>query len=369
MIRTVTIARHLPDGTIATGDDQLVLTLANPEISQGFAIVSMSGLGPEKATLNSTEWATIDGGTVNSTHIPMRQILMELKFVPTAYDETVADIRRKSYLYFPLKKKVRVTFDMYDLRHGHRRYWIDGYVEENTPSIWSDQEGCNIALKCEDPAFKNVEETYVSFSQIRGVFHMAVDEHDKPIAFPDDDMASYPTKEIVQLLPSEGEANTLYLIYDSNAKRYSGYSWCEGTWVLSAKPLGSGESFWPIAEILNYEELDVENLSTLNVGVKFVLRARSGQVVNPFIYNRTTGERMVINKTLTPGECIIIDTREGSKNVYKGDGTDEGMMQYLDIESKFIHLEPGLNTLGFDAESGAKYVNLEFTYQEKYQGV
>lgn len=354
MIRTVTIKN------IET-DSDLVLTLANPEISQGVAIVSMSGLGPEKATLNSNEWATIDGGSINSTHIPMRQILMELKFIPTTYDETVADIRRKTYDYFPLKKYVRLTFDMYDLRHGHKQYYIDGCVEENTPTIWSEYEGCNITIKCEDPAFKNVEETKVSFSQIRGIFHMAVDDEDNKIAFPDDDMASpaycvrnIETQEVSHVFETEEEA-TAYLETLTDSELY--------------EVVHDNHSNWPIAEILNYDELDVMNNSSLDVGVIFKLRVKSGTVVNPFIYNRSTGERFSINKTLNAGDIIIIDTRERHKRMINGDGSEQNMTQYMDIGSKFIHLQPGLNQVGFDAESGQKYIDLEFTYREKYQGV
>lgn len=354
MIRTVTIRN------IETGDD-LVLTLANPEISQGLAIVSMSGLGPEKATLNSTEWATIDGGSINSTHIPMRQILMELKFVPTTYDESVADVRRKTYKYFPLKKKIRLTFDMYDLRRGHKQYYIEGFVEENTPNIWSDSEGCNISIKCEDPAFQDTEETIVSFSQIQGIFHMAVDADKTPIAFPDDDMASpsyivrlIETQEVSKAFYTEEEAEE-YLENLEDSELYEIYH--------------EGSSNWPIAEILNYEELDVENKSTLDVGVIFKLSARGGQIVNPILYNRTTGERLQIMKTMISGDRIIIDTREGHKSMINGDGSDESMMQYLDIGSKFIHLQPGINQVGFAADSGSKYIDLEFTYRNKYQGV
>lgn len=355
MIRTVTILN------IETGDD-LVLTLANPEISQGLAIVSMSGLGPEKATLNSTEWATIDGGSVNSTHIPMRQILMELKFIPTAYNETVADIRRKTYIYFPLKKKVRLTFDMYDLKKGHRQYYIEGWVEENTPTIWSDMEGCNISIKCEDPAFKNCEETVVSFSQIRGIFHMAVDDENTPIAFPDDDMVS-PSYQV--RLISEPHTVIFAAYTEEEATTY----WDAMEDKASYEVYHNLNSEWPIAEILNYDELDVMNKSTLDVGVVFRLSALGGNVVNPIIYNRTTGERLQIRKTLLPGDRVIIDTREAHKNIINGDGSNTSMMQYLDIGSKFVHLQPGLNQVGFDADTGSKYISLEFSYREKYQGV
>lgn len=54
MIRSVKV-EALESGKIVE------LVLANPENSLGFAITGIDGLGPGTATLNDSEWVTVDG--------------------------------------------------------------------------------------------------------------------------------------------------------------------------------------------------------------------------------------------------------------------------------------------------------------------
>lgn len=158
MINSVTVTN------IETGND-LKLTLTSPEKSQGFAIVNMDGLGPGQATITANEWVAIDGASVVYTHIPKRNITMTLRFID-GLGKSVASIRRSSYVYFPLRKKVRLLFDC-----DGGQYQIEGYVEKNEPKIWSDAEETNISILCENPFFESPEPTTDSFIQIYPKFH------------------------------------------------------------------------------------------------------------------------------------------------------------------------------------------------------
>ena len=62
MIRTITVKNYL--------GDSIKLNLARPEES-GFVVKSITGLGPGKATVNTTEVATNDGGLFNSARMPV----------------------------------------------------------------------------------------------------------------------------------------------------------------------------------------------------------------------------------------------------------------------------------------------------------
>lgn len=287
----------------------LKLILASPEASQGFAIINCNGLGPGAAKVNDSEWVTVDGAFINSARLPARDIALDLRFVPTASDESVADIRRKSYVYFPIKQTVRLTFEFEDFRAKStvRKRWIEGVVQKNETGPWSEEEGCSIVIRCGDPYFRDVEIEEDSFSLIDPKFHFD---------FPDD---------------------------------------------VSDHP-------FPISEILLFTEKLLMNASTIHVGAIFKIESNAA-VVNPGLYNRTTNQRLDLEYTLLPGEVIVIDTRKGHKRMYKQDGFDTNMIRYLKPGSKWMQLAPGGNQVGYLADSGAENLIISYKIEPVYEGI
>ena len=94
MIRAVTVTNYL-------GESKR-FELAFPEES-GFAVQSISGLGPSKADINTTEISTNDGSLYNSARVNSRNIVMSLKLM---FNPQIEDTRHDSYKYFPIKKRV-----------------------------------------------------------------------------------------------------------------------------------------------------------------------------------------------------------------------------------------------------------------------
>lgn len=132
--------------------DRVKLELGKPEVS-GFLIKSVTGLGPVKANVNTTEVVTNDGSMFNSARLSQRNIVFQLAFVDTVYGETIEDIRQKSYKYFPAKKSVEIVIET-----DNRYVKIKGYVESNEPDIFSSQEGTQISIICPDPYFYSAGE-------------------------------------------------------------------------------------------------------------------------------------------------------------------------------------------------------------------
>lgn len=62
--------------------DRVKLELGKPEVS-GFLIKSVTGLGPVKANVNTTEVVTNDGSMFNSARLSQRNIVFQLAFVDT----------------------------------------------------------------------------------------------------------------------------------------------------------------------------------------------------------------------------------------------------------------------------------------------
>ena len=88
MIRAVTFTNYL--------GDSIRLDLAETG-GTGFIIKSVTGLGPGKANINTTEIATNDGSLFNSSRMPSRNIVISLAYM---WKDSIEDVRQLSYKYF-----------------------------------------------------------------------------------------------------------------------------------------------------------------------------------------------------------------------------------------------------------------------------
>ena len=132
--------------------DRIRLELGKPE-NTGFLIKSITGLGPVKANVNTTEVATNDGSMFNSARLSQRNIVIQMVFVNSIYGEDIEAIRQKSYKYFPIKKNVELVIET-----DNRYVRTTGYIESNEPDIFSKQEGTQISIVCPDPYFYSASE-------------------------------------------------------------------------------------------------------------------------------------------------------------------------------------------------------------------
>ena len=132
--------------------DEIKLELKKPMCS-GFLVKSVSGLGPVKANINTTEVATNDGSLFNSARLNQRNIVFDIIFTDTISGETIEDLRQKSYKYFPLKKSIEII-----VKTDNRYSKTTGYVESNEPNIFSSQEQTQISVICPDPYFYSAGE-------------------------------------------------------------------------------------------------------------------------------------------------------------------------------------------------------------------
>lgn len=132
-------------------DESVDLILSKPEVSE-IAVESIDGLEPEKTSINSTDNQTSDGASFDSAVTGTKNIVFHLKFWPK--DGNIERIRHNCYNYFPVKTNVKLLINT-----DERYVWIDGYVESNLPTIFSETEGADISILCMDPFFKNYSES------------------------------------------------------------------------------------------------------------------------------------------------------------------------------------------------------------------
>lgn len=295
--------------------DRIKLELGKPDVS-GFLIRSITGLGPAKANVNTTEVSTNDGSLFNSARLSQRNIVLDLVFINTVYGESIEDLRQKSYKYFPLKKSVELTIET-----DNRYVKTTGYVESNEPNIFSSQEGTQISIICPDPYFYSAGEDGNNVTNFYSI----------------DPMFEFP---------------------------FSNESLDEPLLVF-------GEIQIKTEGVITYH-------GDSEIGVMIYIHA-IGPATNINIYNTETREVMRINtekissltgKGIVASDDIVINTAKGEKSITLiREGVSYNILNCLDKNTDWFTLAKGDNIFAFTADSGV--TNLQFRVENKviYEGV
>lgn len=298
------------------GGESLELELAGPEKS-GLAITSIEGLGPVKATINSTPVVTSDVSLFNSSRLNNRNIVLNLRYYPRSSDDLVEDVRLLTYKYFPIKKYITLEIHT-DARTAYAR----GYVEANEPDIFSEASSCQISVICVDPHFYDsiIGENSAKFYGIQPKFE-----------FP----------------------------FDNNSLE---------------EPLLEMGNIASIANSINV----INNIGDTEVGMIIEIEA-GGTVINPTIINVGTGESMTIDvdkvvlltgEGFINGDKITINTNKGVKSVTLLRGTTEyNILPALTSFSTWFTLTKGKNEFYFDAKKNKLAMNVSYTYTITYEGL
>ena len=295
--------------------DRIKLELGKPDVS-GFLIKSISGLGPAKANVNTTEVSTNDGSLFNSARLSQRNIVLDMVFINTVYGESIEDLRQKSYKYFPLKKSVELTIET-----DNRYVKTTGYVESNEPNIFSSQEGTQISIICPDPYFYSAGEDGNNVTNFYSI----------------DPMFEFP---------------------------FSNESLDEPLLVF-------GEIQIKTEGVITYH-------GDSEIGVMIYIHA-IGPATNINIYNTETREVMRINTEkissltgtgIVASDDIVINTAKGEKSITLiREGVSYNILNCLDKNTDWFMLAKGDNIFAFTADSGV--TNLQFRVENKviYEGV
>lgn len=307
MIKSFTVTNYL--------GDSIKLELRRPEKS-GFLIKSVSGLGPSKANIITTEVSTNDGSLFNSARLNQRNIVFEFIFVETINGESIEDVRQKSYKYFPLKKNLDLLIET-----DNRIVKTIGYVESNEPNIFSSQEGTQISIICPDPYFYSAGPDGNNITVLYGV-------------------------EPVFEFPFSNESLTDPLITFGNIhfKREN---------IITYK--GDAE----IGVTIHIHAIgEAENITIYNTGTREIMRID------------TTKLESLTGSGIVAGDDIIIKTQKREKSITLiRTGKSINILNCLDKGTDWFTLAKGDNIFAFTAESGT--TNLQFWIENKviYEGV
>lgn len=304
MIKSITVTNYL--------GESIKMELARPELS-GFAIKSITGLGAGTANINTSEQATNDGSVYNSARVQNRNIVISLIYL---WDDSIEDVRQKSYKYFPIKKKVKLLIET-----DNRKAEIEGYVESNEPDIFSDQEGSDISIICPNPYF----------------YSAGADGTHTTVFFGIEPMFEFPfsNESLSECLLEMGniENQTEKVIV------YSGDSEIGVTITIHA--VGSAG-----------------NITIYNTGTREIMRISNDKIA------KMTGSGIIT------GDDIIICTIKGKKSIYllRG-GVTTNILNCIDRNSSWFQLVKGDNIFAYTAESGSNNLQFKIENQILYEGV
>lgn len=290
--------------------ESLVLDLFHPEKS-GLIVRSISGLGPPKANINSTDLATADGALYSSARASTRNIVFNLQFM---FAPTIEDSRQLTYKYFPLKKLVKI-----EVETDNRSLETSGYVESNSPDIFSKEETTQISILCLDPFFYDPNPSTTQFATVTPTFEF----------------------------PFSNEST------DENLIEF-------GTINLDTRST-------------------IDYIGDVDTGVLITIHALGSVSGSLTIYNVETQEKMVVDlakiKTLIgkdygSGDDIIISTVSGDKYVQVlHDGKYTNAIAAIEKLADWFQVSVGRNIFNFTVTKGIENLVMSFSYRNAYGGI
>ena len=306
MIESVTVTNPL--------GESITLELMRPAKS-GIAVAGIDGLGPVKAEINTSSSYGIDGARFNSARVGTRNIVLTLAFLD-GYRRSIEEIREFTYKYFPIKENVRL-----DIVTSRKKLSIDGYVESNTPEIFSSQEATQISIICGRPYFRrtdNGESTRVQLYETVPMFSFPLRND------------STTTKEIMM-----GDSRYFY------AKEISYFGDIATGFRIYAEFTG-----------------DVTGFSVSNLGNGKTMMIDSAKLIT------------LTGSNFRSGDILVISTVVGEKSVllYRG-GTPINIINCMAKPWSWLTLQRGGNTIGYDAILGQDNVMFSLDHETLVEGV
>lgn len=290
--------------------ESLVLDLFHPEKS-GLIVRSISGLGPPKASINSTDLATADGALYSSARASTRNIVFNLQFM---FAPTIEDSRQLTYKYFPLKKLIKI-----EVETDNRSLETSGYVESNQPDIFSKEETTQISILCLNPFFYDPNPSVIQFATVTPTFEFPFSNESTNENLIEFGTINLDTRSIIDYI---GDVDTGVLI--------------------TIHALGSVSGYLTIYNVETQEKMvvDLAKIKTL------------------------------IGKDYGSGDDIIISTVSGDKYVQVlHDGKYTNAIAAIEKLADWFQVSVGRNIFNFTVTKGIENLVMSFSYRNAYGGI
>lgn len=365
MIKKVIITNYL--------GESIELELRRPELT-GLYIESITGLGPGKANINTTDIATDDGAIFNSARSEERNIVMKIGFmISEGVTESIEQARHLTYKYFPKKKPI-----VFYILTDERELKCLGYVEENEPDIFSDKETTQISIICPDPMFYSAETNTTTFNGVDFNFEFPFENNtvgDVAVIIPG---IARELQVIVDELPETGDPSLYYFLrHQDSTYLYDEYRYLANDWIFVATRMYYSPEI-EMGSIENLKERSIWYDGDAETGILIQIHA-IGSAEHIVIYNTGTRERMILDTdklaTLTgegivQGDEITISTVKGDKYIrLLRNGVQYNILNILDKNSDWFQLAKGDNIFTYTATYGASNLQFRILNNIAFEGI
>lgn len=329
--------------------------LGEPERS-GFAITSVSGLGPGNSSVNIHDIATADGGFFGSARFSSRQIQITFRLQDFDLDGRyvpIEETRLLSYEFFAPKTKLQIVAET-----DRRTLAIEGYVETNEPDIFQSDEAIQVSILCPGYYFKMISDNGSAQSTViygGGLFE-----------FPFSNESINGTK-LIQFGEVE-QIQKYEMYYDGDAENgfvldiaFKGET--VNTISIQNNPLGNSEK-GPVGFLspqdavrVEYNWNDISNLSKIiTVNMTTVARKLGSRYSSP-VYG--VGNHIIISSTVGNKYAVFVDANNNYYNILDA-------FAHLD----WLKLYPGYNEFTVTTDvSSIGHVTITADYEALYVGV
>lgn len=137
-----------------------VLSLPLEDTSFGYIVKDVSGLDPVKATISSSKFAQIDGGTYQASSLDNRNVKLTLGYAPDFVENDIRNLRNYLYRYVMPKSLVTLKFYIDNVLFAS----VDGVVETCETPLFSSDPEVEISVLCFSPDFVAPESVLVNGS-------------------------------------------------------------------------------------------------------------------------------------------------------------------------------------------------------------
>ena len=123
---------------------------------------------------------------------------------------------------------------------------------------------------------------------------------------------------------------------------------------------------YQFGQLMEAQFLNIVNNGQLPVPFTATFTA-TDTVENPKITNVKTGAFMLLNKTMEPGETVVVENTHG--RTYVTSSVDGSIRGALDLDSTLFRLAVGDNVLKPEADSGLDQLDVQITFAPEKPGV
>lgn len=135
----------------ATNKSNETLTITQ---NNKYSLISVSGITPPTANINTSELATKDGSIFNSSKVKNRNIVLTIVF-----NNDPEAARLDLYKYFRVKQYIKLNIST-----TNRSVFTEGYVESMQIDVNEQRQRAQISIICPEPYFKSVTPTQITFT-------------------------------------------------------------------------------------------------------------------------------------------------------------------------------------------------------------